>query len=36
METVAARRPSSSRYRKGSPMPAGISWKSVADSSGAP
>ena len=30
-ETVAARRPSFSRYRNGSPIPAGISWKSVAE-----
>ena len=35
-ETVAARRPLASRYRNGSPMPAGISWNSVAESSGAP
>ena len=35
-ETVAARRPSFSRYRNGSPMPAGTSWNSVAEISGAP
>jgi hypothetical protein len=35
-DTVAARRPSFSRYRNGSPMPSGISWNSVAEISGAP